>query len=73
VGHSGAVIGIEGVKATTLNGAGGNWRRADKRHALPSADFCNKIGTERTSQTVCYSVATGRKADMAPVDQNRPF
>jgi hypothetical protein len=44
VGHSGAVIGIEGVKATTLNGAGGNWRRADKRHALPSADFCNKIG-----------------------------
>jgi hypothetical protein len=48
VGHSGAVIGIEGVKATTLNGAGGNWRRADKRHALPSADFCNKICTKPT-------------------------
>jgi hypothetical protein len=48
VGHSGAVIGIEGVKATTLNGAAGNWRRADKRHALPSADFCNKIGTKQT-------------------------
>jgi hypothetical protein len=54
VGHSGAVIGIEGVKATTLNGAAGNWRRADKRHALPSADFCNKIGPWRTSSDVRF-------------------
>jgi hypothetical protein len=59
VGHSGAVIGIEGVKATTLNGAGGNWRRADKRHALPSADFCNKIGTELPIRHVRSSVAIG--------------
>jgi len=57
VGHSGAVIGIEGVKATTLNGAGGDWRRADKRHALPSADFCNKIGTVRTSRMSAFFVA----------------
>jgi hypothetical protein len=67
VGHSGAVIGIEGVKATTLNGAGGNWRRADKRHALPSADFCNKIGTKQTYRDVRFRVAIGGKADVAPL------
>jgi len=50
VGHSRCGHRYRSIKATALIGAGGKQRPKttnDKRHALLSADFCNKIGTTR--------------------------
>ena len=34
--------------------------------ASPINDFCNKIGTKRIFQDICYLVAIGGKADIGP-------
>jgi hypothetical protein len=62
----------QSVKAAALNGAGGKQRpktTSDKRHALLSADFCNKIGTERDFGMP--SVALGGQAGMPAAGEYR--